>query len=395
MTTQSAVTPRLYRADDGRLVAGVARGVSEHLNVEVRWVRLAFIVLAFLGGAGVMIYGALWLFVPVERETAPVRRGGSRPTLLLSLAAVVVGIVLLLQFLRVLPAAATPLMLVVVGGTLLWMRSDDDQRRRITGQAADGQVAGRLAWPQVFLGAVFVLVGVVGLLASQGSPLDVARVLLAGLIVTAGVAVLAAPWAIALLRDRDEERRARIRSEERADIAAHVHDSVLQTLTLIQRNSADPSAVARLARSQERDLRRWLYEPGSNEANTLRGALEAVVADVEDQHGVRIELVCVADAPLNDRLTALVQASREALVNAAKYAGTQGPISVYAEVDEEVVTMYVRDRGDGFDLDALPPDRRGVRDSILGRMERNGGTAEIHTLDGGGTQVALSMRLTP
>jgi signal transduction histidine kinase/phage shock protein PspC (stress-responsive transcriptional regulator) len=403
VTTEPADPPRLYRASDGRLVAGVARGISDHLDVPVAWVRLTFVVLTLLGGAGVLMYGALWLFVPVQHDLPgqpsapigqwrrPARRSNATPALLLSLAAIVFGIIWLLQSSHFVPQVTTPLVLLLVGAALLWLRSDE-----VSGLAGDTRTGARdakrrPAWLPLVLGGALVLIGALGVLATQASWLEAGRVLVAGLIVTVGVALLAAPWVIAVFRDRDDERRARIRSEERADIAAHVHDSVLQTLTLIQRNAQDPAAVARLARAQERDLRRWLYEPDSQQSNTLRAALEAVAAEVEDQHGVLIDLVCVADAPLDERLTALVQAAREAMVNAAKYAGQAGAISVFAEVDASDVTVFVRDRGPGFDLDALPEDRRGVRDSILGRVERNGGTARIVTGDGEGTQVELHM----
>lgn len=394
MTTQPTEQPRLYRASDGRLVAGVARGVADHLGVPVVWVRITFVVLAVLGGVGVMIYGALWLFVPVESAPQRARRSNATPALLMSLAAITLGVIWILQSGHVVPRATTPLVLVLAGAALLWLRSDEEQRRE-SGERAGRDVPRRPAWPQLIFGTALVLIGALGVLATQASWIDAARVLLAGLIVTVGVALLAAPWVIAVFRDRDEERRARIRSEERADIAAHVHDSVLQTLTLIQRNSADPGAVARLARAQERDLRRWLYEPKAQPANTLRAALESVAAEVEDQHGVRVDLVCVADASLDERLAALVQAAREAMVNAAKYAGTAGPIAVFAEVESDDVTVFVRDRGPGFDLDELPADRRGVRDSILGRMERNGGSARIVTGEGEGTQVELHMMVGP
>jgi signal transduction histidine kinase len=202
-------------------------------------------------------------------------------------------------------------------------------------------------------------------------------------------------------RDLDTERRERIRSQERAEVAAHVHDSVLHTLTLIQRNAADPREVQRLARAQERDLRAWLYEPKADAEQHLAAAVRKAAAEVEDHHGLPIEVVCVGDCPLDDRLGAMLQAAREAMVNAAKYAG--GPqsvdgepvassLSVYAEVAGDDVSIFVRDRGAGFDLDAIPHDRMGLRESIIGRMERNGGKAEIRTAPGEGTEVRLEMR---
>jgi signal transduction histidine kinase len=174
-------------------------------------------------------------------------------------------------------------------------------------------------------------------------------------------------------------------------MAAHLHDSVLQTLALMQKRADDPREVAALARRQERELRSWLNtgsrrEPGAS----LAAALEAAVVEVEDAHGVPVEVVAVGDRPLDERAEALVAATREAVLNAVKFA-PGARISVYAEVRGEHVEVFVRDRGPGFDLDAVPPDRRGLRESVLGRMERHGGRAAIHTRPGEGTEVELVM----
>jgi signal transduction histidine kinase len=173
-----------------------------------------------------------------------------------------------------------------------------------------------------------------------------------------------------------------------------VHDSVLHTLTLIQRNAEDPREVARLARAQERELRAWLYRPEGtgrdDEPTTLAAAVRAAAAEVEDAHGVPVEVVCVGDCPLDERLTAQMQAAREAMVNAAKYGG-DGAVQVYAEVEGSTVFVSVRDHGPGFDLDAVPGDRMGVRESIIGRMQRNGGQARLRSAPGGGTEVELEM----
>jgi len=184
---------------------------------------------------------------------------------------------------------------------------------------------------------------------------------------------------------------------EQEQVAAHVHDSVLHTLTLIQRNAENANEVRRLARAQERDLRAWLHKPdGSGKAedeepDTLAEAVRGHAAEVEDKHGVPLEVVVVGDCPLDDRLTAQMQAAREAMVNAAKYGGEGGAVQVYAEVEGRTVFVSVRDRGPGFDLDAIPADRMGVRESIIGRMERNGGTARLRAVPDGGTEVELEM----
>ncbi|MDR3032393.1 MAG: ATP-binding protein, partial [Kitasatospora sp.] len=213
------------------------------------------------------------------------------------------------------------------------------------------------------------------------------------LAVVAGVLVLGGPSALRLWQDLGAERTARIRAQERAEIAAHVHDSVLHTLTLIQRRAEDPKEVLRLARAQERELRLWLYRPeAAAEAapDTLAEHLREIVAEVEDRHGVHLELVCVGDCPMDEKIASQMQAAREAMVNAAKYGGG-GPVQVYAEVEGRTVSVFVRDHGPGFDPDDLPEDRMGVRESIIGRMRRNGGTARVRPAPDGGTEVELEM----
>jgi signal transduction histidine kinase len=211
-------------------------------------------------------------------------------------------------------------------------------------------------------------------------------VLLPMVVILLAAAIILAPWWLRLVRGLAAERAERIRSQERAEVAAHLHDSVLQTLALVQRRADDPREVAALARRQERELRAWLNE--SRPTGTFAAALDAAASEVEGDHHVPIEVVTVGDAPLDDRTAALVAAVREALVNASKFAGPE-PIAVYAEVEDGRFEVFVRDRGPGFDPEAVPADRRGVRDSIVGRMERHGGTATVHSRPGQGTEVEL------
>jgi signal transduction histidine kinase len=218
--------------------------------------------------------------------------------------------------------------------------------------------------------------------------------------VLGGVLLVAGPWLLRVTRDLRAERRERIREQERAAVAAHVHDSVLQTLALLQARAGDPAAVRRLARQQERDLRDWLYgASGRAEADlaSFTRRLRVVCAEVEDDFGVGMEVVTVGDASLDDAalgaddgVTALLGATREAVVNAAKHSG-EDSVSVYAEGASNGVSIWVRDRGKGFDLDTVPEDRRGLRDSIRDRMQRAGGTVQIRTSPGGGTEVELSL----
>jgi signal transduction histidine kinase len=255
-----------------------------------------------------------------------------------------------------------------------------------------GEGAPRWAgWARLLLGVALLVVGAVVFLASRGGIGAATTAVLAVLVALAGLLVVAGPWLYRLVRELADERAERIRSQERADVAAHVHDSVLQTLTLIQRRSDDPREVVRLARAEERALRQWLYQPAAERSDSVSVALDRLAAEVEDDHGATLDVVCVGDASVDERLEALLQAAREAMVNAAKYAAAEGPVSVYAEVEPDEVSVYVRDRGPGFELAAIPADRMGVRESIIGRGERAGGRAEVRTAPGEGCEVRLSM----
>jgi signal transduction histidine kinase len=214
--------------------------------------------------------------------------------------------------------------------------------------------------------------------------------LIFAVVALAGLAVVVAPLLYRMFSQLRTEREARIREQERAEIAAMVHDQVLHTLALIQRNAGDSKAVLRLARGQERSLRNWLYKPAAVSCEVLSAALEEAVAEVEDTYAIAVESVMVGDADVDDRVGALVAAAREAMVNAAKHAKVQ-TISLYAEVEPEKVSVFVRDRGVGFDLSTVEDDRHGVRGSIIGRMERHGGKAEIRSEPGDGTEVRLTM----
>jgi two-component sensor histidine kinase len=240
---------------------------------------------------------------------------------------------------------------------------------------------------------VALVLGAALLFLSSNDALGGARdVAFTAIVIVLAFALILAPFLWRLGRNLASERAERIRSQERAELAAHLHDSVLQTLTLMQKRADDPRQVAALARRQERELRSWLFGTrregsGSSFAAALRGAAE----DVEDAHAVVIEVVAVGDCELDDRAEAVVAATREALTNAAKFAPSDEAISVYAEVENGTIETFIHDRGPGFDPDAVPSDRRGVRESILGRMERHGGHAEIRSTPGEGTEVKLSV----
>ena len=286
------------------------------------------------------------------------------------------------------------MLLIGAGVALVWRQADNSRRAQ---WLELGRRKGLLPVLRGAAGVVLVGVGVTGIVVLQGSVRHLGSVLQAALAVVVGIALLAGPYLVRITQDLSEERLMRIRAQERAEVAAHVHDSVLHTLTLIQRSADDPREVARLARAQERELRAWLYKPEGRgkeedeEPTTLAEAVRKAAAEVEDHHGVPIEVVVVGDCPLDEALGAQMQAAREAMVNAAKYGGEGGAVQVFAEVEGRSVFVSVRDRGPGFDLDAVPEDRMGVRESIIGRMERNGGTARLRSAPEGGTVVELEM----
>jgi signal transduction histidine kinase len=279
----------------------------------------------------------------------------------------------------------------------VWREADEAQRRRWTeGARGFSGGGGRNAVLRVVAGAVFVAVGIGVFLLGSLQLGQVQFALLAVVATLVGVGVITVPWWLKLVRDLGEERRERIVEAERADIAAHLHDSVLQTLALIQRQSDQPREVLRLARGQERELRNWLYGPGgygrpaTGDSSGLADAITAAAAEVEDTYAIDVRPVLVGDHPLDDGLRALVLAAREAMVNAAKHAKVT-EVSVYVEVEDGEVHVFVRDRGVGFDPDDVPDDRHGLADSVRGRMARHGGTVRLRSTPGEGTEVQLRM----
>jgi len=241
------------------------------------------------------------------------------------------------------------------------------------------------------LGVALVLAGGFAFLWASGATRPAGEALLAGLAVLIAVALIFAPSWRRLARSLAAERTERIRSQERADVGAHLHDSVLQTLALIQRSAEDPKQVAALARRQERELRGWLAGGDSREpGERLASALQAAAAEVEGTAGGSVEVVAVGDCPLDERGEAVLAAAREAMLNAAKFAG-EASVSVYAELSEGRIQVFVRDRGAGFDPESVPQERRGVRESIVGRMRRAGGRATVRSLPGGGTEVEIAI----
>ncbi|MDT7539854.1 MAG: hypothetical protein QOI82_3439 [Actinomycetota bacterium] len=379
----AAAHRRLYRATRGRALGGVAAGLAEHLGLSPVVLRVAFAALTLAGGAGVIMYAAFWVFVP-QRDDAGAEGTEGRGQLL-ALGAVAAGGLLLLSHLGVVSSASTllPVALALAGLALVWRQADESQRSRWRAQAT-----GPRGLTRTLAGAALLTAGLAGFLATRGQLGEVRKGLLFTVIVVAGLALLTAPFWLRLTGDLRDERRERIRSQERAELAAHVHDSVLQTLTLIQKAAEDPREVARLARSQERELRGWLYKPPGDAGGHFAAALEQAAAEVEEAHRVAVELVVVGDRQVDARAAATVAAAREAMVNAAKHSGVDR-LQVYAEVEPDRLVVFVRDRGAGFDPAQVPGDRYGLAQSVIGRMERNGGTAEVRSTPGEGTEVHL------
>jgi signal transduction histidine kinase/phage shock protein PspC (stress-responsive transcriptional regulator) len=396
----------MRRPEQGRVVAGVAAGLAGHLGVGVTAVRVAFVLLTFVGGFGALLYAGLWLAVPVGMPdparppgldaaarqglrppdgASPTPRGRTESGLLVALALLGVGVVMLADRVVSTPAGAFwPLAVVAVGAAVVWRQAEAREASRAAVVA------------RVVAGVSVVALGLALFLAGRGELGVLLDALAAVLVVLAGIALVAGPWLLRLLRELQAERAERVRSQERADMAAHLHDSVLQTLALIQRQVHDPEMVARLARGQERDLRRWLYDETETQPHGVRAALVAMAAEVEARYGTPVEVVVVGDrtGDAGSAAEAVVAATREAVTNAAKHSGAER-VDVYAEVVEGEIEVYVRDRGVGFDPAAVGSDRRGVRASIVDRVERNGGTAVVSSVPGAGTEVHLSSRAAP
>jgi signal transduction histidine kinase len=346
-------------SSDERVLAGVCAGIAQTLGVDPTLVRLVFALLALAGGAGILLYLALWAWADGKRAW------------IAGVLAFVAGIALL-GALGLSSRSVIGIALIAGGLALAWR------------QGGSFHPEAPLSYGGIGLAAL----GAVVLLWSGGTSSN----LLAPGAVAGALLLIGGPWVWRLAVERDVERTARIRSEERSDMAARVHDSVLQTLALIQKHSQEPRRVASLARRQERELRGWLYgdQPLDDESASLLTALEAAAGDVEELHGVRVELASAGDCPVDASIGALVLAAREAMTNAAKFAGVD-EIDVYAEVTDDEVSVFVRDRGAGFDRAAVPADRRGLVESIEGRMERAGGRATVVSSPGDGTEVELRL----
>jgi signal transduction histidine kinase len=387
------------RSQTDRVVLGVAGGLAEFVGVDAVLIRLAFAVLTIANGVGIMLYVVAWAvsFEPAAGRMAPtVRAPQTRLRSAIAVGCIVLGIMLVLRDVGLWfgDALVWPLALAGCGSALIWLRSDAGDRARWT--AAGGRLVtapgsiltGPASALRLAVGGVFVLGGMAAFLVGHQSAGGVGTALLAVVVTAGGLGLILAPWILGLAREAATERRERIRSEERAEIAAHLHDSVLHTLALIQRGDVPPE-VASVARRQERELRAWLNgRPIVAEVTDLRGAIDAMALRVEEMHHVSVDTVVVGEVALDDAGNAVALACQEAAINAARHSGA-ARVSIYVEAEPHEITAFVRDQGRGFDRAAVPADRRGISESIVGRMRRLGGTATITTRPGEGTEVHM------
>jgi signal transduction histidine kinase/phage shock protein PspC (stress-responsive transcriptional regulator) len=450
--TTAVSRPPLVRGGD-RVIAGVCAGLARHLGWPVRMVRIGMAVAALAGGAGVAFYAWLWIMVPTADESA--RRNARRPAspiapavsapiagpdagqypggyqgpaaadssvpivpapdatpqgpavaateswpsrvkgmpygkeILLGSGLLLAAGILIARMLGLDVPLGTliPVAAILGGAAIAWMQLDETRRAGLLDKTKADQAGG---WARLAAGLALVVAGVLVMVSGSGSWEQTWLALLASVAVLGGVALVLLPWGLKFWRDLEAERSGRVRATERAEIAAHLHDSVLQTLALIQRRAGNEHDVVRLARAQERELRGWLYRDPGKEAGQLSEGIKAAAAEVEDALGQAVEVVSVGDCAMAERHEALVQAAREAMLNAARHGGSA--VSVYLEVTDGAAEVFVKDRGPGFDPDSVSADRLGVRESIIGRMNRHGGTAAIISSPDG-TEVRLRLPL--
>jgi len=383
----------------------VAAGLAARTGFDVTAVRTVIVLAALAGGFGLAAYVVAWLLIPATGESGNIgsraltdRRGIALAAALASLLVVVLLIASALGAVW-LSTLAWSLIVSAAGMALIWRNAPADEQavmRRLAEPLLGLTEYGKrsaTAW-RVAIACLLLIGGLVTLLSGHASRAAL-RPLGGVALVVAAIVVVLGPWWLRIARDLAVERQARIRAEERADIAARVHDSVLQTLALIQTKADRPQQVIQLARAQERELRSWLFDgraPGSVDGQglTLAAGIRLIQQEVEAQHEVAVEAITVGDCELDDNLGALLAATREATVNAAKWSGAQ-VISLFAEVEPAEVSVFVRDRGRGFDPATVPADRKGLSESVRARMARRGGSASVHSVQGEGTEVTLKM----
>ena len=409
-TQASSSRPQLVRLNhnptplaDGQmppaaLMGGVCAGIATHLGVNVWLVRAIFVGLLFLNGVGALAYALAIALIPAgnpasSQLAAPTRLAAQLNQLQSKdgrdQATTIFSGVVLLALAAILVAwsrgwlesnAYLPLLIIGCGAALAWSQAEEVMHTPRS-MAAIARLAAGLA------------LAVLGVLIWLSDHTDMSGMLIgafAALVMLSVVALVLAPLWLGVIRQLSQTQAAQARASERADIAAHLHDSVLQTLTLLRAQADDPQRVAALALSQERELRAWLYGDNHPTNENLRSEVESVSREIEQLYGVPVDSVIVGDTPATAKTRVLTSALREALANAVRHG--KPPISLYVEVSGQEVEAYVRDHGAGFELEAINPDRHGVRDSIIGRMQRHGGSATIRAREPG-TEVCLRLDL--
>jgi len=376
----------LARSSSDRWLAGVAGGLAHRLGVQTVYVRATFVSFLLIGFAAYV--GLLLLTIDSAVDTSEDGREatGQEKLALLMLA---LGGLLLVRELDLIPSFIVPAAFVLFGVAALWDRSTPAGRSKLTRLVAPN-VGGAPTLGRAIGGGLLLIIGVSLLFSGTNVVREAGKLVTGVLIAGIGAAVVFGPWLYRLAKELSAERSDRIRADTRAEVAAHLHDSVLQTLALIQRSPDDPRKMVTLARSQERELRNWLYRTGASEHSELEAAVLEAAGRVERDHDVPIEVIVVGTAAVDDDVEALIGATREAMVNAAKHSGAD-VVSVYIEADADSIDAWIADQGRGFDPAARTGNGVGIAGSIVGRMERHGGRATIESNSEDGTEVHLSL----
>jgi len=406
------VSPRSSRPLNAAWLGGVCAGLSAHLGWSPLVLRVLFVVLVSTRLVGVALYLVLWLVMPrstagraapgIEAATRTGMRSATtelRPVdygVAGGLGLLGVGLLWIVQTSpwAMDPALLTAGLLAAAGLGIVWWQADQASTREVR------RAGGLRRWVEplmahwttiatILVGLAAIAAAIAVFVATQEQLGEIGRILLVLGAAVVALLLVSLPWLLRVRHSLAEARDDKLLADARADMAAHLHDSVLQTLALIQRQAKDPRAVVRLARRQERELRQWLYGETTDEAS-LSQALASAALDVETDHGVDVDVVTVGDCDLTSEVTAVVRAAREAMVNAARHAGVDR-VDVYAEVDPDQVSVFVRDRGAGFDPASIDPDRMGIRGSIVERVRRAGGRAIIRSSPGEGSEVRLEL----
>jgi len=382
-TTSGSGLTLIQRSTENRVLAGVAGGLGARTDIEPDLIRAAFVVLTFAGGVGAVLYAIGWVLghEASNSDTKPLE-----PRQQAAVGFIFVGALLLLRSIGLWfgDTIVFPMALFAFGVAAITARRFGEDRDWLARISSD---SGQNAQVRVAIGAVLLVGGATILLGSIDVIEQAGIVALAVAVTAAGLFLVLGPWIFRLVDDLGAERRERIRSDERAEMAAHLHDSVLQTLSLIQRTD-DPRRMSPLARSQERELRSWLCGTGGAPGK-LHAAIREHASRMEHEYDVPIEVVAVGDdAAITERTQALAQATGEAITNAAKHSGSE-KVSIFVERHGDQIEVFVADQGKGFDPEHVPADRQGITSSIVGRMKRSGGGAEVTSTPGEGTEVRI------